>query len=428
MADLGLVQTRTLAPLRPDQRPASYDENAKCEFHSGAPGHNIENCKAFKHTVQDLVDSKAINFAPSPNVNANPMPAHGQRGVNAISAENRVGLFDVDQLKTPLAEVKRQLLKNGVYPGCGHVCAECTVSVNGCELLRRHVQGLMDSGDIAMERADEGKEEVSTITIYYDPVDLPNLTEEALVTITVPGPIPYDKDDAVPWHYGGEVYCNGEKLEEQSASETTVLKVDNAGPSGFTRNGRLFAPDALRRGEEEKDKKEKAEALARAKGKAVADNSGNTPVMTPAPAGSDNKLDDEAEEFLRIIKKSEYKLVDHLQQTPSKISILSLLLSSEGHREALLKILKKAYVPQEITINQLETVVSNVHASHGLGFTDMDLTVDGRNHNRALHIAMECKGAVLSHALVDTGSSLNVLPKKALAKLNWSCSGRLNCR
>ncbi|KAI5395947.1 hypothetical protein KIW84_062228 [Lathyrus oleraceus] len=100
---------------------------------------------------------------------------------------------------------------------------------------------------------------------------------------------------------------------------------------------------------------------------------------------------------------------------------MSLLLSSEGHREALMKILKKAYVPQEITINQLETVVSNVHASHGLGFTDMDLTVDGRNHNRALHIAMECKGAVLSHVLVDTGSSLNVLPKKALAKMN--CEG-----
>jgi hypothetical protein len=420
LLDLGLVQLRTLAPLRPDQRPPSYNENAKCEFHSGAPGHNVEDCKAFKHVVQDLVDSKAINFAPSPNVNANPMPAHGQRGVNAISGEDRVGLSEVDQLKTPLAEVKRRLLKNGVYPGCGFECAECAISANGCELLRKHVQGLMDAGVVMIERAEGKNEEVSTITIYYDPVDLSNLVEEAPVTITVPGPIPYDKDDAVPWHYGGEVYCNGERLEEQSASETTVLKVDNAGPSGFTRSGRLFAPDALRRGEEEKEKKEKAEALARAKGKAVAEN-GNTPVTTPTPAGSDNKFDDEAEEFLRIIKKSEYKLVDHLQQTPSKISILSLLLSSEGHREALLKILKKAYVPQEITINQLETVVSNVHASHGLGFTDMDLTVDGRNHNRALHIAMECKGAVLSHVLVDTGSSLNVLPKKALAKLN--CDG-----
>ncbi|KAI5445523.1 hypothetical protein KIW84_013669 [Lathyrus oleraceus] len=392
LQDLGLAQLRTLAPLRPDQRPANYDENAKCEFHSGAPGHNIENCKAFKHTVQDLVDSKAINFAPSPNVNANPMPAHGQRGVNAISEEGGIGLLRVDQLKTPLAEVKRQLLLNGVNPGCGVDCDECTISVNGCDLLRETVQGLMDDGSILIEKVDMGRDEVSTITIYFDPVDLSTLAEAAPVTITV---------------------------EDQTAGETTVSKVDNAGPSGFTRSGRLFAPDALRGGEGEKEKKEKAEALARAKGKAVVGDS--TPVVTPTPGGSEEKLDDDAEEFLRIIKKSEYKLVDHLQQTPSKISILSLLLSSEGHREALLKILKKAYVPQEITINQLETVVSNVHASHGLGFTDMDLTVDGRNHNRALHIAMECKGVVLSHVLVDTGSSLNVLPKKALAKLN--CDG-----
>ena len=124
LKDLGLVQMRTLAPLRPDQRPANFDENVKCEFHSGAPGHSVENCKAFKHVVQDLVDSKVINFAPSPNVNANPMLAHGQRGVNAVSEENRVGLSTVDQLKTPLAEVKRQLMLNGVNLGCGDGCAE----------------------------------------------------------------------------------------------------------------------------------------------------------------------------------------------------------------------------------------------------------------------------------------------------------------
>ncbi|KAI5389166.1 hypothetical protein KIW84_074716 [Lathyrus oleraceus] len=80
-------QLRTLAPLRPDQRPANYDENAKCEFHSGASGHNIEGCRAFKHAVQDLVDSKAINFTLSLNVNANPMPAHGQMMVGVISED-----------------------------------------------------------------------------------------------------------------------------------------------------------------------------------------------------------------------------------------------------------------------------------------------------------------------------------------------------
>lgn len=35
---------------------------------------------------------------------------------------------------------------------------------------------------------------------------------------------------------------------------------------------------------------------------------------------------DDVEEFLRILKRSDYKVVDQLNQTPSKISILSLLL------------------------------------------------------------------------------------------------------
>lgn len=52
-----------------------YDDNARCEFHSGDPGHTIENCKALKHKVHDLIDSKAISFAPnSPNANNNPKP------------------------------------------------------------------------------------------------------------------------------------------------------------------------------------------------------------------------------------------------------------------------------------------------------------------------------------------------------------------
>lgn len=36
---------------------------------------------------------------------------------------------------------------------------------------------------------------------------------------------------------------------------------------------------------------------------------------------------EKAEEFMSIIKKSDYKVVDHLNQTTSKISMLSLLLS-----------------------------------------------------------------------------------------------------
>lgn len=75
-----------------------------------------------------------------------------------------------------------------------------------------------------------------------------------------------------------------------------------------------------------------------------------------------------------------------------------------------MKLLSSSFVPQNITVNQLEGVVANISVDNGLGFTDFDLPPEGRNHNKALHISMEFKGTTLSRVLVDTRSSLNVLP------------------
>lgn len=52
----------------------------------------------------------------------------------------------------------------------------------------------------------------------------------------------------------------------------------------------------------------------------------------------------EVEEFLRIIRKSDYKLLEQLDQTPSKISMLSLLICLEAHRDSLVKFLRTAHV------------------------------------------------------------------------------------
>ena len=45
----------------------------------------------------------------------------------------------------------------------------------------------------------------------------------------------------------------------------------------------------------------------------------------------------EMEEIMKIIKKSDFKIVEQLGQTPSKISMLSLLLCSDAHAQALIK-------------------------------------------------------------------------------------------
>lgn len=134
---------------------------------------------------------------------------------------------------------------------------------------------------------------------------------------------------------------------------------------------------------------------------------------------SSSVLDKETEELLRIIKLSDYKVVDQLLHIPSKISILSLLLNSAVHREALLKVLDQAFVEQDITPDQFNSVVGNITSCNGLGFCNEELPNEGKNHNFSLHISANCQGDSLSNILIDTGSSLNVMPKSTLVKLKY---------
>ncbi|XP_058759396.1 uncharacterized protein LOC131632676 [Vicia villosa] len=186
----------------------------------------------------------------------------------------------------------------------------------------------------------------------------------APIVITKPGPIPYSSDKAIPWNYGAEVYVQGTKqeLESDKVLEDTNPGVDNiAGTSKVTRSGRVFSPEI----------------------------SPNTAPPT-------------------IIVTQMLMLV---------ISMLSLLSCSKTHAKAMMKFLEAAHVPQDISVNQLENCIANLTTENYLGFSDADLSPSGKNHNKALHISIECGGTTLAHVLVDNGSSLNVMPTLVLDKL-----------
>ncbi|KAK2448848.1 hypothetical protein QL285_008095 [Trifolium repens] len=57
----GMITPRALKPMFAPF-PNWYDPKAKCEFYLGAEGHTIDNCKAFKHKVQELIDQKLLTF------------------------------------------------------------------------------------------------------------------------------------------------------------------------------------------------------------------------------------------------------------------------------------------------------------------------------------------------------------------------------
>ncbi|GAU10110.1 hypothetical protein TSUD_421300, partial [Trifolium subterraneum] len=215
------------------------------------------------------------------------------------------------------------------------------------------------------------------------------------IVFHVPAPFPFDSMKKVPWNYQPTAYVGGKPLTNVESNVTNIV-----GIGSMTRSGRIFSFE----------QPNKKSLVIPRKGKSVEDEIGDGPSRKTLPQ-------EEAEEFLRIIRKSDYRIVDQLGQTPSKISMLSLLLSSEAHREALLKVLNEAHVTRDITVDQFDGVVGNITASRYLGFSEDELPAGGHNHNRALHISVKCLDNILSRVLVDTGSSLNVMPKTTLLKL-----------
>ncbi|GKV24161.1 hypothetical protein SLEP1_g33808 [Rubroshorea leprosula] len=64
---VGIVTLVPMLPVKPPF-PAWYNPQARCEYHSGGVGHDLENCLALKHHIQDLIDAKELQIASEQKV------------------------------------------------------------------------------------------------------------------------------------------------------------------------------------------------------------------------------------------------------------------------------------------------------------------------------------------------------------------------
>ena len=118
MADLYayLLERKLVTPMFSKPRevlpPPGFDPSKKCEHHFGAEGHTLKECYHLRDHIQDLIDSKLIQFnnAATLNIITNPLPPHQEGNMNAIiTVQERVPNFS--SLSFPWKAMLRALVQ-----------------------------------------------------------------------------------------------------------------------------------------------------------------------------------------------------------------------------------------------------------------------------------------------------------------------------
>ncbi|XP_052305631.1 uncharacterized protein LOC112325327 [Populus trichocarpa] len=362
-----------------------------CEYHGGNPRHGIETCYAFKKRLLELIKMGWVSFEDKPNVNSNPLPKHAPNssGIGMIEVGNQCKALKVSMKRLYDMLVQSGFLKTKVeshlegYDYCeyhgrdGHHIEDC---IEFCEKIAKmlkigelRIEPMKSSGEVSMM---EGQDEMTGVCrIQQTAKGPPRL-------ILVKPSCTKGNHNAMHYNYG------------YASNVQTPLPLFQTEISGLTRSGRCFTPEELRK----------------AKGKEVVDLDKALEVNKPV-------TEEESNEFLKLIKHSEYCIVDQLKKTPARISLMSLILSSEPHRNALQKVLNEAYVPQDIEHKTMEHLVGRIHATNYLYFTADELDAEGTGHNKPLYITVRCKDCLIGKVLIDNGSALNVLPKHMLEEM-----------
>ncbi|KAH1193201.1 hypothetical protein GmHk_19G054295 [Glycine max] len=334
--------------------PKWYDPNATCTYHWNTLGHSIEKCLALKFKVLHLIDARWLTFQEDqPNVKTNPLANHGGGAVNAIESDRPRKSKPLKDVATPRRFIFEALQKGGVIPHGGHEEDSCLLhpgelhNMETCLVVEELLQRMMDQG--RLEVSDEGREEQhicmqsadersfgkpKPLVIYFTKDATPQ--KPRYPPAAKPVPFPYQSSHAVPWRYTPP----SEGKEEATDISSLSANVTNiTGLSGVTRSGHVFAPPDL------------PTQPANIKGKAkMVEEQNDKTILTPNKdipvTGLPEKRDgcgkkevslEEASEFLRIIQQSEFKVIEQLNKTPARVSLLELLMSSEPHRSLLVK-------------------------------------------------------------------------------------------
>ncbi|RDX99892.1 hypothetical protein CR513_16989, partial [Mucuna pruriens] len=320
-----------MVPLEPLEPPylRSYDPNARCDYHGGAIGHTTKRCWSLKHKVQDLIKGGYLGFQyQGSNVKSNLLPTHRDVTINVIRRTDHKQLSQ----RGPVGGEEEKAKPNAPQTRPAGWRKDPT---KDSQTKQTYVGG-----------SDNPRQK--PLIIYYNSASQPRVPFMVLVLAK-----PVYHNNAVPWRYPlGETTPS--TIKEESIREVTNI----ARIAGMTQNGRVYAHEGLWNKDPAPERKDKAAEVPRR-------------IVTEG----------EAIEFLKLICHSEYEMLDQMHKTPAQVSLLSLLINSEGHNSLLLKVLNDAHVAQDITPEKFRGIINNNTTSHHLSFSEDEVPVKGKSHN-----------------------------------------------
>jgi hypothetical protein len=274
----------------------------------------------------ELIKIGWVFFEDAPNVNSNPLSNHaaGNTGVGMIGVGNQNQVLKVS-MKRLCNMLQSGFLKINTEYQLGRD-AYCEFHereghhIEDCIKFHKKVAKMLIMGELRIKNIG-GNQEVSMMEGRDKSSEVCGVqtTANGLPKLILTKPSFTKRDhSAMPYNYG------------YTSNIQAPLPLLHTEISGLTWSDCCFT----------------LEELKRAKGKEVVDLDKEIEVNKPVTKK-------ELNEFLKLIKHSEYYIVNQLKRTP-RISLMSLILNSKPYRNALQKVLNEAYIPQDIEQKTME--------------------------------------------------------------------------